>query len=150
LLCLFDVAGPTFRDAIHAEYKAHRAPMPDDLELQIPLIHQVLEAMRIPVLGIEGYEADDLIATLATIGAKRGLDVFIWSRDKDCRQLLSDRVNIFNLRKLEVYDAASLLKDWCVTPEQVVDFQTLVGDSVDNVQGVPGIGPKTASKLLQD
>src|SRR5205823_3567088 len=127
LLCLFDVAGPTFRDVIHPEYKAQRAPMPDDLELQIPLIHQVLEAMRIPVLGIEGFEADDLIATLASLGAKRELDVFICSSDKDCRQLLSDRVKVFNLRKQEVYDAASLSKDWSVTPEQVVDFQTLVG-----------------------
>lgn len=150
LVCLFDLPGPTFRDAIHAEYKAHRAPMPDDLQLQIPLIRQVLDTMRIPVLALEGYEADDLIATLATLGAARGLDVYICSSDKDCRQLLSDRVKVFNLRKQEVYDAASLLKDWGVTPDQVVDFQTLVGDSVDNVQGVPGIGPKTASKLLQD
>jgi DNA polymerase I len=150
LICLFDMPGPTFRDAINKEYKAHRAPMPDDLQLQIPLIRQVLEAMRIPVLGLEGYEADDLIATLAAIGAKRGLDVHICSSDKDCRQLLSERVKVFNLRKREIYDAASLLKDWGVTPEQVIDFQTLVGDSVDNVKGVPGIGPKTASKMLQD
>ncbi len=150
LICLFDVSGPTFRDAINTEYKAHRPPMPDDLQLQIPLIYQVLEAMRIPVLGIEGFEADDLIATLATLGAKRGLDVYICSSDKDCRQLLSERVKVFNLRKTEVYDAACLLRDWGVTPEQVVDFQTLVGDSVDNVKGVPGIGPKTAGKLLQD
>ncbi|HWY88185.1 MAG TPA: DNA polymerase I, partial [Gemmataceae bacterium] len=150
LICLFDVPGPTFREAINPEYKAHRDPMPDDLQLQIPLIRQVLEAMRIPVLGMESFEADDLIATLATLGAARGLDIMICSSDKDCRQLLSDRVHIFNLRKREIYDAASLLKDWCVTPEQVVDFQTLVGDSVDNVKGVPGIGPKTAGKLLQD
>jgi DNA polymerase-1 len=150
LLCCFDVPGAIFRESINADYKAHRAPMPDDLQLQIPLIRQVLEAMRIPVLGMEGFEADDLIATLATAGAKRGLDVFICSSDKDCRQLLGDRVKIYNLRKLEVYDAASLLRDWCVTPDQVVDFQALVGDSVDNVKGVPGIGPKTAGKLLQD
>ena len=150
LICLFDMPGRTFRDDINAEYKAHRAPMPDDLQLQIPLIRQVLEAMRIPVLGIEGFEADDLIATLATLGGKRGLDVYICSSDKDCRQLLSDSVKIFNLRKAEVYDAACLMRDWGVTPEQVVDFQTLVGDSVDNVKGVPGIGPKTAGKLLQD
>jgi DNA polymerase-1 len=150
LIVLFDVAGPTFREAIAADYKAHREAMPDDLQLQIPLIRQVLEAMRIPVLGVEGYEADDLIATLATIGAKRGLDVLICSSDKDCRQLLSERVKIFNLRKLEVYDSACLFRDWGVTAEQVIDFQTLVGDSVDNVRGVAGIGPKTAGKLLQD
>ncbi len=150
MLCLFDVAGKTFRDAINAEYKAHRAPMPDDLQLQIPLIYQVLEAMRIPVLGMEGFEADDLIATLATAGVMRGLDVYICSNDKDCRQLLSERVKVFNLRKQEVYDCACLERDWGITPEQVVDFQTLVGDSVDNVKGVAGIGPKTATKLLQD
>src|SRR5262249_3353877 len=83
-------------------------------------------------------------------GAERGLEVYICSSDKDCRQLLSDRVKIFNLRKQEVFDSEALMKDWGVAPEQVIDFQTLVGDSVDNVKGVPGIGPKTASKLLQD
>src|SRR5207253_2947994 len=98
LLCLFDVAGRTFRDTINAEYKAHRAPMPDDLQLQIPLIYQVLEGMRIPVLGITGYEADDVIATLAVAGAGRGIDVFICSSDKDCRQLINDRVKIYSLR----------------------------------------------------
>lgn len=150
LLCVFDMPGPTFRDKIAADYKANRAPMPDDLQLQIPLIRQVLEGMRIPILGMEGYEADDLIATLAHRGSERGLEVFICSSDKDCRQLLGDRVRIFNLRKEEVYDRDSLLRDWGITPEQVIDFQTLVGDSVDNVHGVPGIGPKTATKLLQD
>src|SRR4029077_21034263 len=108
LVCAFDVAGKTFRDDISADYKAHRAPMPDDLQLQIPLIRQVLEGMRIPVLGIEGFEADDLIATLAVRGAERGIDVFICSSDKDCRQLLAERVKIFNLRKLEIYDNSSL------------------------------------------
>src|SRR5439155_24814338 len=91
----------------------------------------------------------DLIATLAAAGAERGLEVFICSIDKDCRQLLSDRVQVFNLRKREVYDAAALAADWGVKPEQVVDFQTLVGDSVDNVPGAQGIGPKTACQLLQ-
>lgn len=150
LVCAFDMPGPTFRSKISADYKAHRAPMPNDLQLQIPLIRQVLEAMRVPVLGIPGFEADDVIATAARRGAERGLDVIICSTDKDCRQLLSDHVRMFNLRKQEIFDRDSLLKDWGITPEQVVDFQTLVGDSVDNVPGVPGIGHKTASKLLQD
>lgn len=149
LVCVFDLPGPTFRDKISADYKAHRAPMPDDLQLQIPLIHELLEAMRIPVLGVESYEADDVIATLATQGAKRGMEVFICSSDKDFRQLLSERVRIFSLRKQQAFDREALLKDWGVTPEQVIDYQTLVGDSVDNVKGVPGIGPKTASQLLQ-
>jgi DNA polymerase-1 len=150
LVVAFDVAGPTFRDKIYPEYKAHRAPMPDDLQLQIPMIYQLLEAMRLPVLGVEGYEADDLIATVAAAGAAQGLDVFICSSDKDCRQLLSDRVRIFNLRKRQVFDREALKEDWGIAPEQVVDLQALVGDAVDNVPGVPGIGLKTAAKLLQD
>ncbi|MBM4071360.1 MAG: DNA polymerase I [Planctomycetes bacterium] len=150
LVVAFDMSGPTFRDAIDPEYKAHRAPMPDDLQLQIPLIQQLLEAMRIPIVGIQGYEADDVIATLAKAGGDRGLDVFICSSDKDCRQLINDRVRMYSLRKRQVFDAEALQKDWGIKPAQVVDLQTLVGDSVDNVKGVPGIGLKTASKLLQD
>ena len=150
LVVCFDMPGKTFRDELFPDYKANRGPMPDDLQLQIPLIQQMLEAMRIPVVGLEGFEADDLIATLADAGAAQGMDVFICSSDKDCRQLLSDRVKVFNLRKQEIFDAATLLKDWGVRPEQVIDYQTLVGDSVDNVPGVEGVGPKTASKYLQD
>ena len=149
LICVFDVAGPTFRDKIAADYKAHRKPMDDDLQLQIPMIHEVLDAMRVPTLGVEGFEADDVIATLACEGAERGMNVFICSSDKDMRQLINDRVNIFNLRKRQVFDCDELLKDWGIRPEQVIDYQTLVGDSVDNVKGVPGIGPKTACQMLQ-
>jgi DNA polymerase I len=149
MVCVFDLPGPTFRDKIYAEYKAHRAPMPDDLQLQIPMIRELLAAMRIPVAAVENYEADDVIATLARIGERQGIDVYICSSDKDCRQLLSDRIKIFNLRKLEVFDRGALAKDWGIAPEQVIDYQTLVGDSVDNVPGVPGIGPKTATQLLQ-
>jgi DNA polymerase-1 len=150
LVVCFDMPGKTFRDELYADYKANRGPMPDDLQLQIPLIQQMLEAMRVPVVGLEGFEADDLIATLATAGAAQGMDVLICSSDKDCRQLLSDRVKVFNLRKQEIFDADTLLKDWGVRPEQVIEYQTLVGDSVDNVPGVEGVGPKTASKYLQD
>jgi DNA polymerase I len=150
LVVCFDMPGKTFRDELYADYKANRGPMPDDLQLQIPLIQQMLEAMRVPVVGLEGFEADDLIATLATAGAAQGTDVFICSSDKDCRQLLSDKVKVFNLRKQEIFDAGTLMKDWGVRPEQVIDYQTLVGDSVDNVPGVEGVGPKTASKYLQD
>lgn len=150
LLCAFDLPGPTFRDQIFPEYKAHRPPMPDDLQPQIPLIRQLLDAMRVPVLGQTGFEADDLIATVATAAARRGLDVFICTSDKDCRQLISDRVRMYNLRKKEILDREALWKDWEITPEQVIDLQTMVGDSVDNVPGVPGIGLKTAAKLLQE
>ena len=148
IVCAFDIGEPTLH-WLYAEYKAHRTPMPDALRLQIPMIRAMLEAMRIPVLGLPGYEADDVIATLAVAGAARGVDVSICSSDKDCRQLLCERVRVFNLRKREAYDAQSLAADWGVRPEQVVDFQTLVGDSVDNVPGSPGIGPKTAAQFLQ-
>jgi DNA polymerase-1 len=150
LICAFDVPGPTFRDDLYPEYKAHRAPMPDDLQLQIPLIQQMLQAMRIPILGVAGYEADDLLATVARAAAEKEMDVFLCTSDKDCRQLINDRVRLYNLRKHKALDRAGLLEDWGITPEQVVDFQTLVGDSVDNVPGVAGIGEKTAAKLLQE
>lgn len=150
LVCAFDAPGPTFRDKLYAEYKAHRAPMPPDLGLQVPLIRQVLEAMHVPVLELPGYEADDILATVARAAAERGIEVYVCTTDKDCRQLINDRVRLFNVRKRQLFDREALRQDWGVTPEQVVDLQALVGDPVDNVPGVPGIGVKTAAKLLQD
>jgi len=150
LVCAFDRSEPTFRTALYADYKAHRPPMPSDLELQIPHIHRVLETLAIPALSVPGFEADDVMATVARAASQRGIDVFVCTSDKDCRQLIDDRVRLYNLRKREEFGRAELLEDWGVTPEQVVDLQTLVGDSVDNVPGVPGIGVKTAAKLLQE
>jgi DNA polymerase-1 len=150
LLCAFDVSERTFRSDLYAEYKAHRAPMPNDLSAQIPEIHRMLEALRVPVAGLAGYEADDVIATVSKAACERGLDVFICSSDKDCRQLINDCVQMYSLRKRHVFSAKELLDDWGITPEQVIDLQAMVGDSVDNVPGVPGVGVKTAAKLLQD
>src|SRR5207245_2278812 len=110
LLAVFDRPGKTFRDALYPEYKAQRAPAPDDLHIQIPLICETLEAMRVPVLGVDGYEADDVIATVAAIAAVRGMDVFICTTDKDCRQLISDRVRLFNLRKHAALDRDGMLQ----------------------------------------
>jgi DNA polymerase-1 len=149
LIAAFDRKGPTFRDELFQDYKAHRQPPPDDLLVQEPMIEQVLEAMRIPMLGVPGFEADDVMATLSVEGAARGLNVFICTSDKDCRQLLGDKVKILNLRKGETLEAAGLPAVWGVTPGQVVDFQALVGDATDGVPGVPGVGPKTAAKWLQ-
>ena len=149
LACAFDLPGPTFRSDIAADYKAHRPPPPDDLAVQVPMIKQVVEAMNLPVLALPGYEADDVMATVAAAGSARGYEVTICASDKDCRQLIGDRVRMYNLRKRTTLDAKFLFDDWGVTPEQVVDFQTLVGDPVDNVPGVPGVGEKTAAKLLQ-
>src|SRR5437867_131887 len=117
LVCAFDVSGPVFRDHLYADYKAGRAPMPDDLCMQMPLIREMLDAMGVPVLGVTGYEADDVIATVAAAGAARDIDVFICSSDKDCRQLLGDRVRIYNVRKRAVFDREALQKEWGVTPD---------------------------------
>ncbi len=150
LVCAFDRAEPTFRSAIFADYKAHRDEVPNDLVLQLPHINRLLEAMNVPVVSVAGYEADDVIATLAVAGAARGLDVYLCTSDKDCRQLIDERIRLYSLRKRQVFGREELLADWGVKPEQVVDLQTLVGDAVDNVPGVPGIGIKTAAKLLQE
>lgn len=150
LVCAFDEPGPVFRSKIYAEYKAHRAPMPDDLQPQIPMIREMLSAMRIPVVGVPGYEADDVIATIAKAASQKGIDVFVCTSDKDCRQLIDDHVRLYNLRKNKIMDRAALLEDWCIAPEQVIDLQAMVGDSVDNIPGVPGIGLKTAAKLLKE
>jgi DNA polymerase-1 len=150
LIAALDNEEPTFRVAIDANYKAHRDPPPDDLVRQEPLIQQVMEAMRIPFLMAPGYEADDVMATVASEAATRGLNVFLCTSDKDCRQLVTSKVKMLNLRKdYEVLDEVGILADWGVRPDQVIDFQSLVGDSVDNVPGVQGVGPKTASKWLQ-
>jgi DNA polymerase-1 len=150
LVVAFDRAEPTFRSDLYADYKAHREAMPDDLQVQIPLIHQALEALNVPVISHPKYEADDVVATLARAASKRGIDVLICSSDKDCRQLIDDRVKLYNLRTRKEFGSTELLEDWGVKPEQVVDLQALVGDSVDNVPGVAGIGYKTGAKLLQE
>jgi DNA polymerase-1 len=150
LLCAFDLPGKTFRDGLYSDYKAHREPAPVDLQVQIPLIYRMLEAMHVPIITKEGYEADDVIATVASAAARRDLNVFVCTNDKDCRQLIGDRICVFNLRKHAVLDREALLADWGITPEQVVDLQAMVGDSVDNVPGIPGVGLKTAARLLQE
>ncbi len=149
LVCAFDRPEPTFRQALYAEYKANRGPMPSDLQQQLPLIQRLVAAMNIPVISHPRFEADDVIATIAKHASQRGLNVFLCTSDKDCRQLIDDRVRLFSVRKNQAFGRAELLADWGVAPEQVVDFQTLVGDAVDNVPGVKGIGPKTATELLQ-
>ncbi len=147
----FDGPGPVFRSDLHAEYKAQRKPMPDELISQIAVIKQVYQGFRVPIFEVEGFEADDVIATLARRAEEQSIDVFIATADKDARQLLSDRIRIVNFRKnFEVLDVEALEKDWGIRPDQVVDLLSLTGDAVDNVPGVPGIGLKTASKLLQE
>ncbi len=150
LAAAFDGAGKVFRSELFADYKAQRSAMPDELRPQIPVIRRVFEGFNVPVLMHEGAEADDVIATLARRAEERGLDVTICTADKDARQLLTEHIHILNLRKGEVLDVAALMADWGVTPGQVVDVLALTGDTSDNIPGVPGIGLKTASKLLEE
>lgn len=148
LACTFDGHRATFRHQLYSAYKAGREEMPIELRGQISLIRETLEQLGIPQLDAEGFEADDLMATLATQAAQAGAEVLLVTGDKDCRQLLSDRISILNLRQSKLFGPAELLDVWGIRPEQVVDFQSLVGDTSDNVPGVPLIGPKIAKELL--
>lgn len=150
LICAFDSKEPTFRREIYEAYKAQRPELDADIIPQIDLIEEFLQAMGIPVIRVSGFEADDLMATLASEVEKGGGDCVLVTTDKDCRQLLSEHVKLLNLRKDAFFDRQNLMQEWGVTPEQVVDFQALVGDSSDNVPGVPQIGPKAAQQLLQE
>jgi len=149
IFCAFDLPGQTFRSEIYTEYKANRSEMPDDLRPQIGFVHEILDAMNIPGLSQPGFEADDIMATAARMIAEQNDNCVIVTSDKDCRQLISEHVAIFNLRKGLFYRAEELLADWGIHPEQVIDFQSLVGDSTDNIPGVAKVGPKTATELLQ-
>ncbi len=148
LLCAFDLPGATFRHEIYEDYKADRGEMPDELRVQLPVIRQMLQSLGIPVLEYENHEADDVLATVARICDQSGAECYVVTGDKDCRQLITDHVKIYNIRKDAVFDRAALAAEWGIRPEQVVDFQALVGDPTDNVPGVPLIGPKFAQQLL--
>ncbi|MEX0725594.1 MAG: DNA polymerase I [Planctomycetaceae bacterium] len=148
LLCAFDSPGPGTREEMYPAYKANRSAMPEDLVPQIPFIEDVVRGFHIPQISAPGWEADDVLATLTKLAVDRGMMVYIVTNDKDARQLLGPHVKLLNLRKNIYLDEQFLLADWGIRPDQVVDFQSLVGDSVDNVPGVPGIGPKTATTLL--
>jgi DNA polymerase-1 len=145
----FDGGGPVFRSTLDPNYKATRSAMPPDLVPQIEVIKRLFAGFRIPALLTPGFEADDLIATLARQAEARGYDVFLCTSDKDARQLLTPHIKILNLRKDVIMDPDALRADWGIGPEQVVDLLALTGDTVDNVPGVPGIGVKTAAELLR-
>ncbi len=146
---VFDPPGPTFRDERYADYKAQRQPMPPDLKAQLPWIDRVVEANAFPILRVPGYEADDVIGTLAAAADARGWEVRIVSGDKDFAQLITDRVRMFDPIRDVTYDPELVRKKWGVPPERFVDYLALLGDKVDNVPGVPGIGAKGAAGLLE-
>ncbi len=147
--CAFDLAGPTFRSEMAADYKANRPPMPDDLAEQIPYVHRACEALGVPVLSCQGYEADDVIGTVTERAVREGYQVAIVTADKDMFQLVGDGVRVFNPRDEGTwYDAAGVAEKFGVPPELVVDVLALTGDAVDNISGVPGIGDKGARELV--
>lgn len=146
---IFDAKGKTFRDELFADYKAHRPPMPEELQVQIAPLHAWVRAMGIPLLCIDGVEADDVIGTLALQAGALGLDTLISTGDKDLAQLVNGHVTLINTMNNQRLDPAGVEEKFGVRPEQVIDYLVLVGDSVDNVPGVPGVGPKTAAKWIQ-
>jgi DNA polymerase-1 len=147
---LFDAKGPTFRHDIYKEYKANRTAMPDDMAVQIPYIKKIVDAFHVPMLEMPGYEADDLIGTLAKRAVAGGFDVVIVSGDKDFAQLVTDRVSIWDPMKEVSIDPAGVREKLGIEPGQVIDAMALAGDSSDNVPGVPGIGEKTALALIRE
>ncbi len=147
---VFDAPGRTFRDDLFDAYKAQRTPMPDDLRAQLQPLLDCVEAMGLPLLRIEGVEADDVIGTLATRAAARDIDVLISTGDKDMAQLVSERITLVNTMTGTRLDRGGVKAKFDVFPEQIADYLALVGDTIDNIPGVPKVGPKTAAKWLNE
>ncbi|PHP68857.1 DNA polymerase I [Zhengella mangrovi] len=147
---IFDYSSKTFRNELYDDYKANRSAPPEDLVPQFGLIRQATQAFGLPCIEMEGYEADDIIATYARLAAEAGGDATIISSDKDLMQLVTDRVSMYDPMKDRQIGVAEVVGKWGVAPDKMIDLQALTGDSVDNIPGVPGIGPKTAAQLLDE
>ena len=150
LAVVFDAKGPTFRHEIYKQYKANRPPMPEDMAVQVPLVREILDALNIKVLELEGYEADDIIGTLAKKFEKNGHPVVMVTGDKDFRQLISPMVSMWDTMKEKFTDYETLKEEYGLEPEKFIDVMGLSGDSSDNIPGVPGVGEKTALKLVKE
>src|SRR4051812_47153584 len=148
IACVFDAKGKTFRDDMYPDYKATRASMPDDLRLQIEPIHEAVRHMGWPILMVDGVEADDVIGTLSVQASAMGLNTVVSTGDKDLAQLVNDKVTLINTMTNEKLDEAGVLAKFGVPPNRIIDYLTLIGDTVDNVPGVAKCGPKTALKWL--
>ncbi|MEG9475472.1 DNA polymerase I [Mannheimia indoligenes] len=146
---VFDAKGKTFRDELFEQYKSHRPPMPDELRAQIQPLHAIIKALGIPLISIEGVEADDVIGTLAVQAAKDGKDVLISTGDKDMAQLVNDHIMLINTMNNTLLDREGVIEKYGIPPELIIDFLALMGDSADNIPGVKGVGEKTALALLQ-
>src|SRR5690606_17712563 len=147
---VFDAKGKTFRDDLVPEYKAQRPPMPADLRAQIEPLHDAIRAMGLPLLIIDGVEADDVIGTLCMQATQQGIDVLVSTGDKDMAQLVNDHITLINTMTDTKMDRDGVIEKFGIPPERIVDYLTLVGDSVDNMPGVPKCGPKPAVKWLQE
>jgi DNA polymerase-1 len=147
---VFDARGKTFRDELFAEYKAHRPPMPDELSVQIEPLHALVRAMGLPLLQVPGVEADDVIGTLARRAANEGRHTLISTGDKDMAQLVDGHVTLINTMSNTILDREGVAQKFGVPPECIIDYLALVGDSSDNIPGVPKVGPKTAAKWLNE
>ncbi|MCG8155862.1 DNA polymerase I [Brenneria goodwinii] len=146
---VFDAKGKTFRDELFESYKAHRPPMPDDLREQIEPLHRMVKAMGLPLLAVSGVEADDVIGTLALQAEKSGVPVLISTGDKDMAQLVTPNVTLINTMNNTILGPQEVCDKYGIPPELIIDFLALMGDSSDNIPGVPGVGEKTAQALLQ-
>ncbi|HHK8499967.1 TPA: DNA polymerase I [Vibrio parahaemolyticus] len=146
---VFDAKGKTFRDEMYSEYKANRPPMPDDLRCQIEPLHNVIRAMGLPLICVPGVEADDVIGTLAYQASQQGMPVLISTGDKDMAQLVDDNITLINTMTNVVMDREGVVEKFGIPPELIIDYLALMGDKVDNIPGVPGVGDKTATALLQ-
>jgi DNA polymerase I len=152
---VFDVSAPTFRHTMYQEYKAKRDAMPEDLRASIPYIRRIIDAFNIPIVEMEGFEADDVIGTLAQKAKQEDFDTYMMTPDKDYAQLVDNHVRMYKPAKPggspEIWGPDEVKANFCIeTPEQVIDILGLTGDTSDNVPGCPGIGPKTAQKLIAD
>ena len=147
---VFDARGKTFRNDLYDQYKAHRPPMPDELRDQIEPIHEIVQAMGLPMLQVQGVEADDVIGTLAIQAAREGLSVLISTGDKDMAQLVTDKINLINTMNNTLMDIDGVEQKFGIPPEQIIDYLALVGDTSDNIPGIPKVGPKTAVKWLKE
>ncbi|HLA75744.1 MAG TPA: DNA polymerase, partial [Gammaproteobacteria bacterium] len=149
VVMVFDAKGKTFRDDLYAQYKAHRPRMPDDLSVQIPALYAIIHAMGLPLLAVEGVEADDVIGTLACQAAALGMPTLICTGDKDLAQLVTEQITLVNSMTNSVLDPNGVIEKFGIPAERIIDYLALVGDSVDNVPGVPKVGPTTAVKWLK-
>ena len=149
VVVVFDAKGKTFRDEIYSDYKAHRPPMPDDLREQIAPIHEIIQAMGLPMLIVDGVEADDVIGTLAVQATAAEQPVIISTGDKDIAQLVNEHITLINTMNNTTMDRAGVIEKFGISPELIIDYLALLGDKSDNIPGVPGVGEKTALGLLQ-